>query len=98
MPRPTAGDRAREPRAALCLVSRRGRAFPAGAAPPHHARLALWPPKPSVPALPQSSPGGCCSLYPDASALPLLRAACKCAASRGVTLRTRPAPRDCRLS
>ena len=40
----------------------------------------------------------CAPFYPDASALPLLRAACRCAASRGVALRTRPAPRDCRLS
>ena len=94
-----AGGRVREPRAALCPASRRGRALPVGAAPPHNAR-SRQPSLPSRPALAKARPA---TVHPSIpTRVQLLRTpACRCAASRRVAVcppRTRPAPRDCSLS
>ena len=81
----------REPPAALCPASRRGRASPVGAAPPHHARTR----QPSLPSRPVRAKARLAPVHPS------FDPACRCAASRRVAVRpprTRPAPRDGRLS
>ena len=92
----------REPRSALCLASRCGRAYLAGAAPPKPARSG----QPSLPSPPRPTarpapvhPAMCTLL--SRCELPLLRAACRCATSRRAVarpLRTLLAPRGCRQS
>ena len=61
----------REPRAALCPASRRGRASPVGAAPPHHART-RQPSLPSRPARANARPAPVHPSIPPAGARPVV--------------------------